>query len=78
MVAPLLLLWKRTTQLAYMRSVDQVVLGRSAPRRTSSGFLAPLLFLCGTNGILLRDGATHELVEGPTLEGHQLLIDLGA
>jgi hypothetical protein len=54
-----------------------VVLGRSATRRTWSGFLAPLLFLHGTNGILLLDGATHELVEGLALERHQLLMDLG-
>jgi hypothetical protein len=30
------------------------------------------------DGILLLDGATHELVEGLTLEGHQLVTDLGA
>jgi hypothetical protein len=30
------------------------------------------------DGILLLDGATHELVEGPALEGHQLVTDLGA
>jgi hypothetical protein len=54
-----------------------VVLGLSAPRRTWSGSVAPLLFLHGTDVILLPDGATHELVEGPTLEGHQLLMDLG-
>jgi hypothetical protein len=54
-----------------------VVHGQSAPRRTSSGSLSPLLFLGGTDGILLPDGTTHELVEGPALEGHQLLTDLG-
>jgi hypothetical protein len=54
-----------------------VVLGRSIPRRTWSVSLAPLLFLCGTDGILLSDGLTHELVEGLALEGHPLLTDLG-
>jgi hypothetical protein len=29
------------------------------------------------NGVLLPDDTTHELVEGPALEGHQLLTDLG-
>jgi hypothetical protein len=29
------------------------------------------------DGILLPDGATHELVEGPTLERGQMLTDLG-
>jgi hypothetical protein len=44
---------------------------------TWSGFLALLPFLRGTDGILLPDGATHELVDGPALEMHQLLMDLG-
>jgi hypothetical protein len=43
--------------LACRRSVDQAVLRWSAPRRTWSGSLAPLLFLGGTDGILLPDGA---------------------
>jgi hypothetical protein len=30
------------------------------------------------DGILLPDGGTHELVEGPTLEGHHVLMDLCA
>jgi hypothetical protein len=77
MVAPFLLLRRRTTRLACRWSVDYAVLGQSTPRRTWRGSLAPLLFLRGTDGILLQDGATHELVEGPVLEGHQLLIDLG-
>jgi hypothetical protein len=64
-------------RLDYRGSVDQSILGRSTPRRTWSGSLAPLLFLGGTNDILLPDGATHELVNGPALEGHQLLMDLG-
>jgi hypothetical protein len=29
------------------------------------------------DGILLPNGPTHELVESPALEGHQLLTDLG-
>jgi hypothetical protein len=64
-------------RLAYRRSVDQVVLGRSTPKRTWSGSLAPLLFLHGMDGILLLDDATHLLAEGLTLERHQLLTDLG-
>jgi hypothetical protein len=54
-----------------------VVFGRSAPRRTRSDSVAPHLFLGGTDGILLPDDITHELVEGPALEGHQVLTDLG-
>jgi hypothetical protein len=58
-VAPLLLLQKRTTRLAYMHNVDQAVLGRSAPegpgvallpffsslvaRTTSSCWMVPLM-----------------------------------
>jgi hypothetical protein len=34
------------------------------------------LFSSLVAGILLADGATHELVEGPALEGHQLLTNL--
>jgi hypothetical protein len=60
-----------------MGSVEEAVLGWSTPRRTWSGSLAPLLFLCGTDGILLPDSATHELVEGPTLEVLQLLTNHG-
>jgi hypothetical protein len=75
-VAPLLLLLWRTTWLPCSQSVDPAVLGWSTAKRTWNGSLAPLLFLRGTNGILLPDGATHELVEGPTVEGHQLLTDL--
>jgi hypothetical protein len=76
MVAPWLLLRRGTSWPAYRRSVDQAVLGRSTVRRTWSSSLAPLLFLHGTNGILLPYGITHELVEGPPLEG--LVMDLGA
>jgi hypothetical protein len=42
-----------------------------------SGSLARLLLLHGTDGILLPNGATHDLVEGPTQERHQLLTNLG-
>jgi hypothetical protein len=69
-VAPLLR-WRRTTRLAYRRSVDQVVLGQSGP-------LAHLLFLRGTDGIVLSDGSTHELDAGLAVEGHEVLTDLHA
>jgi hypothetical protein len=64
-------------RLACRWSVDQMILGQSTPRRTWSGSLALPLFLHGTDGILLPDGATHEQVEGPALERHRLLMDLG-
>jgi hypothetical protein len=78
MVAPVLLQRRSTTWLACRRSVDQAVLGRSAPRRSWSSSLAPLLPLHGRDDILLSDSVTHELVEGLALERHQLLTDLGA
>jgi hypothetical protein len=46
------------------------------PRWTWSGSLALLLLVSGTDDILLLDGATHELVEGPAMKSHQLLADL--
>jgi hypothetical protein len=68
--------WRRATWLSCQWSVDQAVLEQSTPRRSYSGLLSLLLFLGGTDGIVLSDGNTHELVEGLALEGHQMLTYL--
>jgi hypothetical protein len=68
--------WRRTTWLAYGQSVEHVVLGQCAHKRSWSGPLALLIILGGTDGILLPNVITHELVEGLALDGHQVLTDL--
>jgi hypothetical protein len=40
------------------------------PRKSWSSPPSLLFFLSGIDGIFLPDGSTHELVEGPSLEGH--------